>query len=214
MVFRLLFLFLIVLLAFTSCKQTDDIAPVITLEGDTLVNHPLNETYDDEGASAQDETDGDVTSKIFIDNPVNVDWIGEYFITYSVVDEAGNEANPVSRTVMVYNEAEDYEGNYTIHEAEVPPGTTVCDSVTSIRVDSNFNWRIVFTDFICSSGYEVYADIDDSLLVMPFQIISDSLVTLSVQGSGKITDSTMSFQYSKTIASETTYWEVFMKIKE
>ena len=204
------FIMLIGIIALSACQPTDDVAPIITLIGDTLVNHPLNETYTDAGAKAQDETDGDVSSNIFIDNQVNVDQIGEYLITYSVVDQGGNESIPVYRKVIVYNQAEDYTGKYSIHQNEVPPGLGVCDSVSYVRVDSNFNWRIVLDNLGCDPGYEVVVDIFDTLLIMPFQFVNDTTQTVSLQGSGSISDSSMFIEYKKTIL-ESTYWQASLQ---
>jgi len=204
------FLFLIGLIALCSCQPNDDVAPIITLAGDTLVNHPLNQAYTDAGASAQDETDGDISSSIFVNNPVDVNLIGEYLITYSVVDQAGNEALEKYRRVIVYNQAQDFEGKYSLHENEVPPGSGLCDSLSYIRVDSNFNWRIVFTGFACNPAYEVVADIYDTLLVMPFQFVNDSTQNLSIQGSGSISDSSMFIEYKKT-TQVSTYWQASLQ---
>lgn len=204
------FLFLIGLIALSSCQPKDDVAPIITLTGDTLVNHPLNQAYTDAGATAQDETDGNISSSIFVNNPVDVNRIGEYLITYSVVDQGGNEALEKHRRVKVYNQAEDFEGKYSILEHEAPPGSGMCDSLSYIRVDSNFNWRIVFTGFACNPEYEIVADIYDTLIVMPFQFVNDSTQTLSVQGSGSISDSSMFIEYKKT-TQESSYWQASLQ---
>lgn len=208
---RLAFAFLFGFVALTSCKHTDDTPPIISLVGDTLIKHPLNQIYVDAGATAQDETDGNISKSIYINNPVDVDRTGEYIITYSVVDQAGNEANPIHRTVNVYNQANNFEGSYSIHEEEVFPGQAICDSISFIRIDSNFNYRIVISNFICSMGFESYLDIYDTFLVMPFQIVSDSAITVFLQGSGVVNDSSISLEYTRTINSETSYWQVLLQ---
>ena len=79
----------------------DSTAPIITLLGDNTVTVEIGNTYTDAGATATDDTDGDLTSQISIVNPVNTSVIASYTITYNVTDAAGNAATQVTRTVNV-----------------------------------------------------------------------------------------------------------------
>jgi len=80
---------------------TDGIPPVITLLGDAVVNVVLNGTYVDAGVNALDNIDADITANVITVNPVNVNQVGTYVITYNVQDTAGNIAREVTRTVNV-----------------------------------------------------------------------------------------------------------------
>ncbi len=82
---------------------SDTTAPVITLLGEAIVNVALGDTYADAGATAMDDVDGDITINIDVDNPVDTSTVGVYIITYTVSDEAGNPAVPVTRIVNVYD---------------------------------------------------------------------------------------------------------------
>lgn len=75
--------------------------PVITLLGSNPVNIDLGTSYTDAGATATDDIDGDITSRIVTVNPVNVNVAGTYTVTYNVSDVAGNAATEVTRTVNV-----------------------------------------------------------------------------------------------------------------
>jgi hypothetical protein len=55
----------------------------------------------DAGATAADNYDGDITGSIVVVNPVDVNVVGSYTVTYNVTDGAGNPATEVSRTVNV-----------------------------------------------------------------------------------------------------------------
>ena len=77
-------------------------SPVITILGDNPVEHPLNTTYTDAGATASDNTDGDVTSAIETTGTVDTTTIGPNTITYTVSDSFGNQAI-ATRTVNVSN---------------------------------------------------------------------------------------------------------------
>ena len=76
------------------------VAPVITLNGSNPMNINIGDNFIDPGATAQDITDGDLTSSMTIINDVNISKIGNHFITYSVTDSDGNSVSKV-RTVFV-----------------------------------------------------------------------------------------------------------------
>lgn len=81
--------------------------PVITVIGDNPLMWIVGTTpYDDPGATAQDNIDGDLTESIVTDtSAVEVNTCGTYTVNYSVSDNAGNIAT-TTRTVHV-KETED-----------------------------------------------------------------------------------------------------------
>jgi hypothetical protein len=79
----------------------DAVPPVLTLNGESSVTIPSGSNYVDAGASADDNIDGDISSSVRVSNPVNTSLVGEYTVTYDVVDSAGNSATPITRTVLV-----------------------------------------------------------------------------------------------------------------
>lgn len=79
----------------------DKVAPVITLLGTTPVDTVQNIAYNDAGATASDNLDGDITANIVTVNPVDIATLGQYIVTYNVTDAAGNSATEVTRTVNV-----------------------------------------------------------------------------------------------------------------
>merc|ERR1712146_833918 len=60
--------------------------------------------YEDAGATATDNIDGDLTSSIVVGGLPDTNTVGNYTITYNVTDAAGNAATPVTRTVSVVTE--------------------------------------------------------------------------------------------------------------
>lgn len=83
----------------------DDVAPVITLNGNQRMYVVVGGKYNEKGAKATDDKDGDLTSKITTEGSVNTDKAGTYTITYKVSDSKGNEGK-ASRTVIVYKQQE------------------------------------------------------------------------------------------------------------
>ncbi|MBN1240753.1 MAG: VCBS repeat-containing protein, partial [Gammaproteobacteria bacterium] len=75
-------------------------APTLTVNGESTVILTVGDTYEDAGATASDDVDGDLTEQILVDNPVDTSLIGRYSVTYEVVDSDGNLAT-ATRTVEV-----------------------------------------------------------------------------------------------------------------
>ena len=81
--------------------SADTTPPIITLKGEAIVSIIRGEQYSDAGATALDDRDGDLTSNIVVDNPVNSVVDGTYLVKYNVSDSAQNRAVEVIRTVKV-----------------------------------------------------------------------------------------------------------------
>jgi VCBS repeat-containing protein len=79
----------------------DTAGPTIQLRGEATATVIVGEPYTDAGATAMDAVDGDVSSRIKIQNAVDPAVIGTYNVTYSATDLSGNEGTPATRTVRV-----------------------------------------------------------------------------------------------------------------
>lgn len=93
-----------------SCAKDDTTAPIITLNGDAEISIDLQQPYVELGATAVDDEDGDVP--VDISGSVDINLKGEYVITYTATDEAGNIASE-ERIVNVVNSADLLAGAYT-----------------------------------------------------------------------------------------------------
>jgi len=69
----------------------DDLAPKITLFGDSIIQLSEGEKYIEIGYEALDNYDGDITEKVEVKNEINTNKIGSYIIIYSVRDSSGNK---------------------------------------------------------------------------------------------------------------------------
>jgi len=125
----------------------DLIPPVITLNGNSVVNHTLGNAYSDAGATASDNIDGTLTSSIVVTGSVNVNVAGTYLIRYNVMDAAGNAAAQVTRTVNIGDTTAPVitlQGagtmNITLGSTFSDPGATASDNV-----DGNITSRIVIS---------------------------------------------------------------------
>jgi len=80
----------------------DTTLPVLTLVGDNPQSIIEGHAYTEQGATANDNQDGDITPLIIIDtSSVNTSIAGTYAVTYNVSDNAGNTATTLTRSINV-----------------------------------------------------------------------------------------------------------------
>ena len=88
-------------------------APSITLTGGDSIIIYKNTRYSENGYTAIDECDGDITNKVEIKGEVDTSKVGEYSIEYKVVDNNGNETS-VKRIIVVKDKI-NYQGDGFIY---------------------------------------------------------------------------------------------------
>ena len=111
----------------------DDTPPEISLNGDAEAKLYVGDEYEEEGATASDNYDGDLTEKIETHGEVDTSKAGSYQITYVVKDSSGNESS-ATRTVTVQKRPE------------------------VAKVDTNVKYDITsdaLTQYIKNKGYQV-----------------------------------------------------------
>ncbi len=84
-----------------TVNVVDTTAPIVTLNGQAQMVIELGSEFSDPGATAFDSNDGDLTGNIEISGRVDSNTIGTYTLFYYVMDNAGNNAIPATRTVNV-----------------------------------------------------------------------------------------------------------------
>ncbi len=117
----------------------DTTPPVITLLGSTFINIEYNSTYIDNGATALDNYDWNITSNIITTNPVNTSVLDSYSVKYNLTDAAWNSATEITRTVNIVDTSTPTitlnglaTSNIEIHS----PYT----ELWAIRSDNGFTW--------------------------------------------------------------------------
>ena len=70
----------------------DSIAPVITLKGDKSKTYTIGNDYKEEGYTAIDNYDGDISDTVEVTNNIDKNNPGEYEILYKASDSSGNIA--------------------------------------------------------------------------------------------------------------------------
>ena len=141
--------------------------PIITLIGDALIKTEAKIPYNDPGATAIDNYDGDISNNIDISNNVNTELIGTYNVTYNVTDSNGNPATQVTRIVIVEDTTPPVitligASNETIevHTPYVDPGAYAVDTYDG---DISNNMTIVNTlDYTTLGTYTIKYSVRDS----------------------------------------------------
>ena len=100
-------------------EYVDDKPPVISLKGGSLVYVKSGTQYKEIGYSANDNVDGDLTSKVKVTGLPNMSKSGIYVVTYGVTDSAGNTTY-ATRKVAVYG-----AGYADAYKTVKPNGKTV-----------------------------------------------------------------------------------------
>jgi hypothetical protein len=78
----------------------DRIAPVVALVGEASLQLAANANWEDPGATATDDIDGDLSNAIVRSGDFSPAVVGTYTLTYTATDRAGNQAT-VQRSVQV-----------------------------------------------------------------------------------------------------------------
>lgn len=113
--------------------------PVLTLIGPSVQSMLLGDIYTEQGATANDNTDGNIDGDVQITGTVDTSKLGTYLLTYSVVDAAGNASLPVTRQINVLGELIDSDGDSVEDSVDAFPSLQ-SDSIDSDqdRLGDNF----------------------------------------------------------------------------
>ncbi len=98
--------------AILTVSVVDTLGPSLTLKGPSPQSLLCGAPYQNPGATASDQCDGDLTSKIVTSGTVNTSVPGQYTVSYRVADRAGHVAT-ASRQVKVTS-AEIRLSDYTL----------------------------------------------------------------------------------------------------
>lgn len=82
-------------------EPDDTIKPLISLIGNANISLLQGSAFNDPGATANDNVDGDISQLVTVTGSVNTSVIGNYTLSYNVSDAAGNAADTVSRVVEI-----------------------------------------------------------------------------------------------------------------
>jgi hypothetical protein len=157
-------------LGLTGCSKDDTTNPEVTLNGNSTVDVILNGTYTEENATANDDEDGALT--VTTSGTVDVDRAGDYQITYSATDEAGNTGE-ATRIVHVYNQAEAFAGSYNncVDTCVNTPNSSFNAIVTESDTVNKLVWINGFGAF--GTSVNVAVTITDNVAGAPITMVTN-----------------------------------------
>ena len=161
--------------------------------------YSLGDTYVDQGATATDNADGNITSKIVVDNKVNTSKIGLYTVSYNVTDSSGNKADEVIRQVDVQGDKTppvitllgDNPFEMDVYTSFVDPGATAIDNIdgdvtsliaVAVKVDTFRvgSYKVYYTAYDNSGNASVTAERD-------VEVLDREAPVITLRGSANIT---------------------------
>ncbi|MBQ6494814.1 MAG: polysaccharide deacetylase family protein [Bacilli bacterium] len=74
-----------------NIKYEDIEKPTITLKGSDNITLYVGNKYNEDGYTATDNCDGDLTNKVKVTNNIDINTPGTYKVTYKVIDNSNNE---------------------------------------------------------------------------------------------------------------------------
>ena len=188
---------------FTGCNTEDLTTPTIVLEGDSPYYIVLGETWEEPGYTATDNEDGDITANVKVDSSaINLNEIGEYEVSYTVTDEAGN-TGVETRIVRVVVGSANYLGSYQVNEicdidgdgvlGEADVEFEINDYIVEVTAGIEVNELLFFNFGNINEDVNVpvffSGDLDDLLIVDNFNvegseiyIDADGVITTAVIG--------------------------------
>ncbi|CAN2040802.1 putative Pesticidal crystal protein Cry22Aa Ig-like domain-containing protein [Candidatus Magnetomoraceae bacterium gMMP-15] len=136
---------------------TDTTRPVIELVGENPVSIVIGTIYNDTGAIAIDDVDGDITSQIRVSGEVNITLPGLYQLFYNVSDTTGNRAIQVQRTVEVVN-----KHGILIGSIENIPQDLIPDLTEDVMIEilDPVSKELLFSQFAAFDGSFIFENIE------------------------------------------------------
>lgn len=200
---------------FVSCKKDDTTAPVITLKGDATANVDFNATYTDAGATASDDTDGDISSAITVTNNVKTNSAETYHVMYEVKDKAGNVANG-DRTVNVVMKGASMVATYAVTDVVGSTSSPYSDNITSSSSDPNKFLCSKFAYYTNGGVYFTLSGTNGLTVALPSQVVvcGNPSASRTFTGSGSVTKDgkTITVNYTEaTNGTSTTGVETYTK---
>lgn len=178
----------------------DDVPPQITLNGEADIILPYKGTYEEKGATAQDEIDGDLTGKIIVQGTVNSDKEGTYSIVYIVADSSGNEAK-VIRNVIIKKQ---------LAANDVSEQTVNGDGVIYLTFDDGPSSSITphILDILKSKNVKA------TFFILNYDSQGEQLIKREYDEGHTVAIHGYSHEYNKIYQSEEAYMENITKLQE
>ena len=103
----------------------DNIAPEIKLIGNDTISIYQGDTYKEQGATATDNVDGNITNRIIISGHIDTSKTGTYTLEYSIEDSYKNKAKTFRTIHVIAKPIEEKPSEEKPEEIQKPNGKTI-----------------------------------------------------------------------------------------
>ena len=109
----------------------DTANPELELFGGTAITREAGQAWAEPGVEAHDARDGNITDQIVVTGIVDMNRTGDYTLTYTVTDAAGNKDTKTRKVTVVGSHSVDLNATVAMDMIWCPPGTFTMGSPTS-----------------------------------------------------------------------------------
>ena len=177
-----------------STTSSDGVTPTITLHGNKNIEIPLGTTsIPEDGYTAVDFQDGDITENVTISNNIDVTKAGYYEVRYSVTDSDGNVATAIRTVRIIGNDGNNssdsiYNGSIADENSNNGSSNNYQGSAPIILFNQDIVYLTLGENFHTSQYYNDYraTDVEDGDLTSQVQI-DDSGFNSNITGTYIIT---------------------------
>lgn len=123
------------------------VRPVITIVGSENVVLELGSSYSDSGATAMDDVEGDITSRIITTNDLDINTVGEYTYRYNVSDQDGNSTEAIRYISIIPDRTAPVVTLVGANPMSIPAGVTFVDpgATAEDNIDGDITSKIIVT---------------------------------------------------------------------
>jgi hypothetical protein len=143
----------------------DDIKPEMTLIGDSIFTVTKGKAFIDQGATAIDNVDGDISVSIIVSGNLDTEVSDSYTLTYTANDEAGN-SNTINRTVLVVDDT----GTEEVFGIDVD--IYASDKIVYVKVPDQIEGARLTIFNVTGSRVKEYSNLHSGLNFIPTELMS------------------------------------------
>jgi predicted aspartyl protease len=122
-------------------EEPEKITPVVLLRGELNIELEQGAVFEEPGWTALDDVEGDISDRVEVEGIVDTSRVGEYVLTYRVVNQAGIASRDVTRVISVIPEE--------IFDAETP--------LANLQPETHNNDFLILLSLISAFGLITFA---------------------------------------------------------
>lgn len=203
---KLYFLLITGVLLTGGCEKQHVHEVKIVIEHGIVYRHVLNQPFNDPGAYGLDYMNKRLPVEIDL-GALDINKTGSYQVKYTARDEYDN-VGTAERTVVVYNELEYLDGNWSFYKYNLSSGALDTIYIETLHSSEDRNRLFFFTTFSSYENAPVQARITANLIVidsMQYNVGPMGNINCTIFGAGtQMTSNRLEIAYGETFGATTT----------